>query len=109
MNKKELETLALRKADEGKPWKEIVRELTNKEVDANTAATIAKQATRRYAWYVIEIYLGGLSLLMITAGGILLFAFFTAGKFMIITICLMVVGLILLLISLSGSGFYEYE
>jgi hypothetical protein len=103
MNKKELETLALRKADEGKPWKEIVRELTNKGVDANTAATIAKQATRRYAWYVIDIYVCGFSLLMLTAGGILLFSIFTTGKLIIITTGLIVVGLIMLLAGLSGS------
>lgn len=109
MNKKELESIALRKASEGKTRTEIVSELTNKGVDAFTAASIAKQATRRYAWYVIEIYLGGLSLLMLTAGGILLFAFFTSGKLINITIGLLLVGLILLLTSLSGGGFYEYE
>jgi hypothetical protein len=48
MNKKELESIALRKVSEGKTRTEIVSELTNKGVDANIAATIANQATRRY-------------------------------------------------------------
>jgi len=103
MDKKELETLALRKAAQGKHWKEIVLELINKGIDVNTSVAIAKQAARRYIWCVINIYMCGFGFLMIIAGGILSFSCIIFGKFILITIGLLVVGFIMLLTGLSGA------
>jgi hypothetical protein len=103
MDKKELETLALRKAAQGKHWKKIVLELINKGIDVNTSVAIARQATRRYIWYVINIYICGFGFLMIIAGGILSFSWIMSGKFILIAIGLLVVGFIMLLTGLSGA------